>query len=71
MTHPKQKAFFVLKDFFRAVLGLEKSWGESTDFPYTAVSSSFSYTIFSLLASCIHVVDLLQLKNQYWHVIIN
>lgn len=54
--------------FFNAVLGLQKNWEESTNFPYSLCPHTFITSLIINIAH--HRVHLLQSVNLSWHVII-
>lgn len=56
--------------FVRAVLGLEKNWADSVKGSHIPPHSTPQPPRqFALLTSCISVVHLPQIINQYWHII--
>lgn len=54
---------------FRAVLGLQKNWPVSTEFPHTLLSSP-THPDFPLFTSCFSVVRWLQLMNQHYKLLL-
>ena len=58
---------FMLIDFFRAVLGLQKGWIESTKRSHFLPPST-NFSIINVLHLCGTFVKLM---NQYWYIVIN